>query len=344
MEKIKIGVVGLNFGYSVVKELLNGQANNYFELSAVCDLNSELLKKVAAMHSLSPKNSLDDLLADQSIGAVALMTPPCGRAGFLSKIISSGRSVMTTKPFELDPVAAEKVLRESIQLKKAIHLNSPSYNISAAIMKIREWIDCYKLGQPIGVRSDLWAHKPHKADGTWYDDPNKCPAAPIYRIGIYTINEIIDLFGEADTVSVLTSRLLTERPTPDNAQLAIKFKNGAIGNVFVSFCIDDGLDHRHAHTINYERGTIYWNVGPSSSQNTEKEVELTLVRNSGARWKPLVEKAIIKNQHNYDWESFYTACIDNKPANEQYIKRITAGIKILNAMAKAEQSAKIEPV
>jgi predicted dehydrogenase len=344
MDKIKIAVIGLNFGYSVVKELLKTPANNYFHLSAVCDLNPELLNKVSSLHSIPAVKSIDEMLVDPSIKAVALMTPPSGRAGIIRRIINSGRHVMTTKPFERDIVEAEKILLEAKELKKVVHLNSPSFSLSPAVQKINEFVDIYNLGQPIGVRSDLWAHKPHKADGSWYDDPIKCPAAPIFRIGIYAINEIIDVFGEADSVSVITSRLLTGRPTPDNAQLSLKFKNGAIGNVFVSFCIDDGFDHRHAHTFNYERGTIYWDVGTSSSLDPEKEIEIKLIRNSGKRWQPTVISELVKMSETYDWESFYHACTKEQPTSEAYIKRIIAGIRVLNAMAKADQSGKLEVV
>jgi len=39
MEKLKIGIVGLNFGREIIaRELITGPAQPYFELAAVCDL------------------------------------------------------------------------------------------------------------------------------------------------------------------------------------------------------------------------------------------------------------------------------------------------------------------
>ena len=46
------------------------------------------------------------------------------------------------------------------------------------------------------------------------------------------------------------------RPTADNAQIAIEFENGALANVFASFCVGDGRPWPDEVTLNYERGTI----------------------------------------------------------------------------------------
>jgi hypothetical protein len=47
---------------------------------------------------------------------------------------------------------------------------------------------------------------------------------------------------------------------------------------------------------------------------------------------------------NYDWESFYRAVNGNDPAPLDYPKRILAGLQIIDAMARAEASGKVEEV
>ena len=74
----------------------------------------------------------------------------------------------------------------------------------------------------------MWVNYCEQADGGWYDDPERCPVAPVFRLGIYIINNLAELFGEPEKVCALSSRILTGRPTADNADLAVLFKNGAI--------------------------------------------------------------------------------------------------------------------
>lgn len=41
MEKIKIGIAGLNFGECIINDILHGEAAPYFSIAGVCDLNAE---------------------------------------------------------------------------------------------------------------------------------------------------------------------------------------------------------------------------------------------------------------------------------------------------------------
>lgn len=84
---------------------------------------------------------------------------------------------------------------------------------------ISNWPPC--SAPPLGARADIWASYREQADGTWYDDPQKCPVAPVFLLGIYLINDLIQLFGPVRDVQVLQSRLSTGRPTADNGQLSL---------------------------------------------------------------------------------------------------------------------------
>ena len=44
MSKIKIAIVGLNFGKHIIEDIVNGSAGQYMELAAVCDLDEEKAK------------------------------------------------------------------------------------------------------------------------------------------------------------------------------------------------------------------------------------------------------------------------------------------------------------
>ncbi len=187
---------------------------------------------------------------------MALFTPPSKRATLIGRVIEAGRHVITTKPFELDCAAAEAVLREAHRRNLAVHMNSPAPTPADDIARIKWWEQEHALGAPIGMRAETWSNYRESTDGSWYDDPARCPVAPICRLGIYFLNDFAALLGQPARVHVMQSRIFTGRPTPDNAQMAIEFQNGALANVFASFCIGDGNPWPDRVTLNYERGTI----------------------------------------------------------------------------------------
>jgi predicted dehydrogenase len=250
---VRLGLLGLNFGAGMARHLAKLP---FLELRGVCDVDKEKALGLAGELRVHTYESLDLMLDDPAVEAVALFTGPVGRAKLIGRIIDSGRHVLTTKPFELDPIECEKVLDQARNRGLIIHLNSPGPSPAQDIAKIQQWVVEHDLGRPLGFRAETWANYREKANGTWYDDPAKCFVAPILRLGVYFLNEFAAIFGQPKSVQVMESRIFTERPTSDHAQLSIAYQNGALGFIFSSFCIDDGQPYRDHVTLNFERGTI----------------------------------------------------------------------------------------
>ena len=341
MEKIKFGIVGLNFGGWFARGLRQPPACDYVDFVAACDIDREKADRIAAKHGVKAYYEMDALLADPQIQAVGLFTNPNGRAELVRKIIRAGKDVMTTKPFELDPDAAMDVLLEAKRLARVVHLNSPPPLLDGELLQVRRWEEKYDLGRPIACRREVWARKREKPDGTWLDDPARCPAAPITRVGIYLINDLVRLLGPAEKVHVMHSRFFTERPTPDNAQLSILYKNGAIANVFASFAVGDGQDFQNAMTLNYERGTIYYNVGCMSDLPPANMSIIAL----GAGGEAVGERTrVTRSGHGYQWEAFHRAVSGERLEGEAAPEQIVEGVRILAAVARSDRSGNPETV
>jgi predicted dehydrogenase len=338
-KKIKVGLIGLNYGKQIAEVALaeNGPAHPYFELAAVCQRSKDQCDVAAKKYGVKAYYSIDDLLKDDEIPVIIDMTGPNGRASRLRQIIQAGKDVMTTKPFETSSVEAAKILEEAKALGRIIHLNSPNPGASPDLAVIEAWTQKYDLGTPVAARAEVWTHYRDEADGSWYDDPAQCPAAPIFRIGIYLINDLVRLFGRAKQVSVMQSRMFTGRPTPDNAQLDIEFESGALANVYASFCCRDGDHYRNGLTVNFEKGTAYRNVGATRGK---KESELGLVMNDEI-WAPrqLMDTSNIDMASGlYDWAGF-KAAVDGAPGAPSYnIDHIVEPLRIIEAMAVAQNS------
>ena len=333
-----MGLVGLNFGrWVILDHLLNPPAKTYFELAALCDANPARLKDVQAElgDRFTGKTylSLDEMLTDPEIKVVGLYTGPIKRAELIRKIIRSGRDVMTTKPFELDPEAARSVLEEARELGRVVALNSPSFTLAPDLAKIVEWQKKYDLGMPIAARAEATANYVEKADGGWQGDPLLCPVAPIFRIGIYLLNDLGHFFHQPERVFVQHSRLRTGRATPDHAQVGIRYRNGALVNVFASFCIGDGDYYKNSLVINFERGTVYRSLGPVRTPYPL----LTLIGPDEKDQRRVIEEIQIpKESDGYAWADFHAAVQGQPPPNLTSPEQIVEGIRIINALSRAE--------
>lgn len=332
----RIVIVGLNFGRYILQEFADGEAGQWLELAGVCDLDTAKAAEIADLHHTQVWNSLDEVLASDEIDAVGLFTGPVKRAALLDRIISAGKHCMTTKPMEADPEAALAVLRKAQSLGLAIHMNSPSAVLPPDLEQINRWREEFDLGAPVGARADVWASYREKPDGTWYDSEELCPAAPLFRLGIYLINDLVRLFGPARRVQVMQTRLFTERPTADNAIMGIEFENGALANLFASFCVEDGDHYRNSAVINFERGTVHRNDGPVRDPN--ESCELACVALRGEERTILATATVDGRSGTYDWKSFSEAILGQNSGREASPEEVVAGLRVVKAMAEAART------
>jgi predicted dehydrogenase len=335
--RVPIGIVGLNFGRHIIDLLAAGDGAAWLRVAAVCDLDAAKASAMAEKlgGGVRAFDDLQKLIDAPDIPAIGLFTGPAGRAALIRRIIRAGKDVITTKPFETDPDAALAVLREARELGRVVHLNSPAPLPAPDIAQIERWRTGYDLGAPVGARADVWASYRETADGSWYDDPARCPAAPIFRLGIYLINDLVRLFGPVADARVMQTRLFTGRPTPDNAQLSLRFENGALANIFASFCVGDGDCYRNGLTLNFENGTIYRNLGPACGDAGKSELALVKLRD-GAR-QVVARAEVTGGSGAYQWEAFARAVRRESFAGAESFttpEQIVTGLRVIQMMGR----------
>lgn len=335
LARVKLGVLGLNFGRHIVEEIATTSSGKYLEPVALCDQHAGRLGSVLPGASLSRHTSLDDLLADPEVEAVGLFTGPIGRADLMRRILRSGRHIITTKPLEIDPDAAQLVLEEADSLGLVVHCNSPSPLPVPDLRIIQRWEQEYDLGQPVGARGNVWASYREEPDGTWYDNPEYCPAPPLYRLGIYLINDLTRLWGRVKRVQVMETRLFTGRPTSDNAQAGLLFENGALANVFASFCVEDGDQYGNSLILNYENGTVYRNAGPAWDTPRENRNRLALVQSKSNQGRVVAQEETGVGESGYQWEQFARAVRGEDMPGKLSPEQMVEGIRVIQAIATA---------
>ena len=339
---IKIGVLGLRFGLQQMQEVVRGEDRQYVEIRAVCDNVPERLKEGCEAFGCAGYDDLGRMLAEADIEGVALFSGPAGRAGLIRRILQAGKHVMTTKPFELDPEAGLAVLKEALALGLVVHLNSPSALPGDDVRQILAWQREHDLGDLIFANMDGWYQRREEADGSWYDDPVLCPVAPCFRLGIYCINDLMVLAGTPLEVQVLESRKLTGRPTPDIAQLSIRFEGGAIASVRNSFC-STPTRGVHSSELVFERGVVVRSYdGENHFTAPNITLKLEVVVADGTRLLREVVVPAGRASHSYRWDAFHAAVRGGSREGEISPETIINGIRIVTAMARSQASRQTE--
>jgi len=341
IKKIKIALVGLEFGLNLFNiEYFPGQgkADKYFELAACCDMNRQKADDYSRQHGIKAYYDIDTMLSDKDIEAVCLFTGPNGRAALIDKIISSGRDVITTKPFETNTQAAIDVLKKADDVGRLIYLNWLNPVPPADVAQIMAWRDKYNLGRLIALRFETWCSYRERSDGSWYDDPKKCPVAPVFRLGIYGINDVLRFTSRPVAVQALETKIFTGRKTSDNALLAVSFEQGEIATFFASFCIADSRAYPDKLVLNFERGTIQKNSDLSADILRSVNMQLVTVVDGHTLTETVnVDRA--NGSGSYMWEKFYEG-FKGRVKPQLPPELIPNSIRITQAMYEAASTGK----
>ena len=327
---LRMGLVGLNFGKYICDQLTT-VPNLPVKLAKVCDLIPEKAQEMATKYGVSTSPSLTALLADPEIDVIGLYVGPNGRADLIRQIIRAGKDVMTTKPFEVDAAAALSVLREARQLGRVVHLNSPNPRPAGEAAVIRDWLAAGAIGRPTLAHASVWVYYgPTPADDSWYNDPKRCPLAPMFRLGIYPLNVLLTVFKDPVAVQVMHSRIETQRITPDNCSMTIRFKDGAIVNLIASFVVGGKDYYKNSLTICGTKGVIYHATGPKPREG-EPPTPLLLSTDAGIEAK-------VPQGHagDYDWEFFAARVRGEIKEDITQPEDIVAAVRVVNAMSQAE--------
>jgi len=344
MERLPIGIVGLDFGRAVIEQqLVRGPGEPFYHVAAVCDSNTEKVHAMSDRYGARAYHDVNVLLADPEVEAVGLFTGPLGRAALIQKIIRARKDVITNNPLDLDPHKTMRVLEEAKTAGRVVHLNSPTPVVPADLQQIAVWQRRYDLGRPLNARAENWSSPGEHVEGAWYDNPRRCPIIPILRLGVCAINDLVRIFGQGDAVQVIQSRQFTQHPTPDHACATIRFRGGAIASV--STCLCPGMPGAHHQTfiVNYQNGSIIRKNTPGDKGKVE--MVLRRPRNEGAQ--PLIKRGVFNKSEcsgHYQWEAFYQATRGEASMDDNVREQIVSGVKILGALAKSQASGRLETV
>jgi predicted dehydrogenase len=145
VEPLHVAVIGA--GYWGPNLIRNFEACPVTDLRTVCDLDLERARRVLGRHStVTATTSLDEVLADSDIEAVAVATPARTHLEVVLAALEAGKHVLVEKPLAAS-VAEGRKLVEAAAARDLVLMCDHTYCYTPAVAKIREFVQAGELGE-----------------------------------------------------------------------------------------------------------------------------------------------------------------------------------------------------
>ncbi len=225
MEKLKMAVVGVGtigaFHARVVSE------SNNTELHAVCDVNSELAKKVAEQYNCKCYTNIDDLEKDRDVKAVIICVPDEFHTETAKKLAKAGKHILIEKPIAKTVEEANIIERAC----KEAGVRLMVAHTTAFLPQIKVAKEKYNAGEIGEVVQLDFKHQTIREVGEFLKDK----ASMMFYIGVHDIYSIQLITGRRITKVYSEKVQKISKYSEDCIITLFKMDNGAIGTLNISW-------------------------------------------------------------------------------------------------------------
>lgn len=145
MKNISLGIIGLGYWGPNYARILNELDRT--RLAWCCDINKVALSKFSKFYpQVKVTNNLDDLLNDDSLDAVIIVTPAQNHFELAKSFLIKGKHVLVEKPLT-DNLESAKTLVKLAKIKNKILMVDHTFEFNQAIKKLKSLVDEGELGK-----------------------------------------------------------------------------------------------------------------------------------------------------------------------------------------------------
>lgn len=224
--RIPIGLVGVGgWGRKYVDILLRSKI---FDLRVCFDTNEEVLKEVCSFVGCLKAKSLEELLANDSLQAVVIVTPNYLHYEQCIKAIKEKKHVFVEKPIA-------NTVEEAKKINQAANENHLIVSVGHDVRKrpefrlMKKLIEDGDIGEVMMVEANNSQPIGDGREKSWRLDKDTCPFGPLSQLGIHHIDTLRYLFGEITKVKSYLKNELFEAGVPDTVLAVFTFKSGILG-------------------------------------------------------------------------------------------------------------------
>ncbi|HIE52795.1 MAG TPA: Gfo/Idh/MocA family oxidoreductase [Armatimonadetes bacterium] len=292
--EIGFGVLGLGMGRAHCRDIQDAQGAC---LVAVCDLDEERLKKAQEDFGVRGYIRFEDLLADEEVEVVNIVTPSGTHAQLTIQALRAGKHVICEKPPDVTVEKVDEMIAVQRETGRKLQIVFQS-RFSPLFRKVKEAVDKGRLGPLVGIHGTVhWYRTQAYYDaggwkGTWALDGG----GSLMNQGVHTVDLMQWIGGPVESVYGHYGVFGHQIEAEDKTVAVLKFRNGALGTIVTTTCAYPGL-----HTelmVHGTRGSIVvvddklvtWRV-QQDDQEAEKAEEQQMLATYGPQEKQDVSVA-----------------------------------------------------
>lgn len=174
-------------------------------LVAVCDSNLAVAEAFAAGKDAKSYSSIDEMLGDEQIDAVHILTPPDLHHQLAKKALQAGSHVFVEKPMCVSTEETADLVRIAREAGVSIGVNH-NMLFSPAYERLRKHIRDGDLGPIDYVNLTHLSELAVMRVGPFSNWIVREPQNSLLEIGAHLVSELIDLVGEPDRLSASADR------------------------------------------------------------------------------------------------------------------------------------------
>jgi len=221
-DRVSIAVVGLGYwGPNLVRAMHDVED---FDVRWVCDLDVDALQKIGRRYpAVQRTTDLDEVLADDDVGAVAIATPVSTHFPLAKRALEAGKHVFVEKP--LAASTAEAVaLADFAEARQLVLMPGHTFLYSPPVRTIRALVDSGDIGDIYFVSSSRVNLGLHQRD-----------VSVAWDLGPHDFSILRYWLQETPTHLAGTCRSCIIPGTPDVAFINLEFASEAVAQVELSW-------------------------------------------------------------------------------------------------------------
>ena len=208
---MNVGIVGTgNIAGPYVKDL---QASPQINISGVTDASPEKARAFGEEHGLEVYDTLDAMLADDSVELIANLTIHHAHYDVTTRCLSALKHVYSEKPLALTYREAKDLV--ALAEQKGVRLGASPFTFLGEAQQVA-WRHL-KAGE-LGTVRLAYAEVNWGRIESWH--PNPAPfyeVGPLWDVGVYPLTFLTAVFGPVRQVTAYAKTLKTDRMTLDGA-------------------------------------------------------------------------------------------------------------------------------
>jgi UDP-N-acetyl-2-amino-2-deoxyglucuronate dehydrogenase len=242
--RLRIAVIGVGMGSAPHFQAIESLADTV-DLVWVCARDSRRLVK-AVLPALAKRTTrIEDILEDDSVSALLVLTPPSSHLEIVEKAARAGKHVLVEKPLEITLDKAQGLVEvcEENLVKLAVMLQ---HRMGVAPTALRQIIASGDLGELTSAAASIRWWRPQ----SYYDSPGRGTLARdgggvLMTQAIHALDLLLSLTGLPETLHASARTSASHRmECEDTVSAMLHYANGALGNVDATTAAYPGAPER----------------------------------------------------------------------------------------------------